>query len=91
MIKIEELEIRGIYEVDARNFEVGIWNGGGFIGIRHKFNSTFLDLEYHWDSDPYFGTCIPIKKIGEVPNELELDVRRLELFEYLSDFVKRRL
>lgn len=42
-----ELKERGIYELASRNLAVGVYDGEeGFVGIRSKFNSLFLDTEY---------------------------------------------
>lgn len=104
MLKLEELKVRKVYEVDARNFSVGVWTGEFFIGIRYKMGSTFLDREFHYDSDPHFGTVQPIKEIGEVPEGIELllyvevkeDGRDFlatykPLFEFLQTFRKQHL
>lgn len=63
-LKKEELEEGAAYECYARNFTIGFWNGEGFDYIRHKFGRKFLDVEYHWDDGPPYGTVKPIKKVG---------------------------
>lgn len=53
------------YRIKARNFQVGIFDGDtGFIGIREKFGTKFLDTEYHWDTGAPHGTACPIKELG---------------------------
>jgi hypothetical protein len=39
------LEIGRIYIIKSRNLSYGIFDGNGFIGIRTKFHSRFLDKE----------------------------------------------
>lgn len=73
MIELNNLVVRNLYKVDARNFSLAVWTGEYFIGIRQKFNSTFLSTEYHWDTDPNFGTCKPLEDTGlSVPKDIEL-------------------
>lgn len=64
-IKREALKIGAKYKVDARNFEEATWNGTEFIGLRTKFGCTFEDGELHYDDDPHYGTCKPIKLIED--------------------------
>jgi hypothetical protein len=45
-----------VYKLESRNLSYGVWDGkSGFIGIRLKFHSRFLDTELHWDC-PDYGT-----------------------------------
>jgi len=70
-----KLEIGEIYHVDGRNFNMAFWSGTVFEGIRHKFGSSFMSPEYHWDDGPPYGTCVPLSKIERIPTETtsELD------------------
>lgn len=65
-LKTPDLEEGGIYLLHARNFNVGIWDGECFEGIRKKFGREFLDREIHWDLDAVHGTAQPVAKLGDV-------------------------
>ena len=67
-IKIEDLEINGLYEVSARNFRKAMWDGERFYGIRDKFGSKYISGELHWDSDPHYGTVKPFELITILEN-----------------------
>lgn len=71
-IKLENCINGCFYFIDARNFEYGIFveKQKGFWGIRNKFNDTFLDLEFHWDTGEPYGTAKPLKLMGFYPNKL---------------------
>ena len=58
MIKIKDLEIGKAYKGEGRNFDIGIWTGKGFLGLRYKFG-WMQDVEQHWDADPHYGTFKP--------------------------------
>lgn len=73
-LKKNELEEYCIYECDARNFSVGVWINEKMYGLRTKFTDTFLDYEIHFDDDPKYGTCKPLKKIS---NSLETKFKPL--------------
>lgn len=64
-IKIEDLKNGYLYEIDARNSQLGIWKSDlkGFIISRTKFNDTFLFMEYHYDTGPPYGTVKPVREI----------------------------
>lgn len=65
MIKIEDLVVGQRYAGEGRNFNEGVWNGEGFLGMRYKFGDTFEDLELHWDADPRYGTFKPMEVIND--------------------------
>lgn len=73
-IPVEQCIPRGIYEIRARNFSVGIFTSGkeegrqGFIGIRQKFDNRYLFTEYHYDTGGGVGTAMPIRLLGMVEN-----------------------
>jgi hypothetical protein len=71
MIPIPELQVRGVYKVKGRNFSYGIWTGERFLGRRYKFN-WFLTEEQHHDSDPYYGTVMPLTFLCLCPDFLDL-------------------
>ena len=55
---MEALEHRRVYRIHCRNLTLGVWHAErkGFIGIREKFGSKYLFMEYHHDASPTFGT-----------------------------------
>jgi len=69
MIPMTECKDRMLYSVNARNFRLGVYHAevNGFIGIRFKFGSTFLDTEYHWDTGAPHGTTKPFKELETLP------------------------
>ncbi len=71
-----------LYRVRARNFRIGVWTGEGFLGIRNKWGSEFLDTEYHWDSN---GTVRPLEALPEtVPDGIAIEGRNPDLFRWLK-------
>ena len=56
-IKREHLIIGMPYELQARNINVGIWDGHSFHGIRRKCGEDFIDSEFHHDLDDRCGTA----------------------------------
>ena len=85
-LKIDDCIQGGLYKIDARNFSLGVYNKTkqGFIGIRYKFGSEFLDLEFHWDTGEPFGTVKPLEYIEECPYEAS-DTNNPELFDWLKE------
>lgn len=67
-IAMHKLVDTGVYEIQARNAKIGIWNykEGGFLIRREKMGSIFLFVEYHWDM-PAFSTAKPIHLIEISP------------------------
>jgi len=73
MIPLDEIKERGVYRVLSRNLDVAVFDGkDGFIGIRRKFDSDFLDTEIHRDAG---GTCTPLELIGTLPDEIDAKER----------------
>lgn len=64
-IPVDELIIGRDYRCDARNFEIGMWDGEMFKYLRYKFGWQFEDTEYHWDKGAPHGTCKPLELIEE--------------------------
>lgn len=65
-IKLEDCIHRRVYRLNSRNLSFGVFNGkNGFIGIRTKFNSRFLDTEDHWDTGAPHGTAKPTELLTE--------------------------
>lgn len=77
-IPLDQLQEGHAYLIKARNGHLGIyrndpepkkeWGHDGFDLPRNKYGSTFIDTEYDWDTGGGFGTAIPIKDLGPVPD-----------------------
>lgn len=99
-IPLPECQERKLYRLLARNISIGVFNPEqGFIGIRTKFGSRFLDSENHWDA-PEFATAKPVEVIGELPAEIRCDKfavepgygkRNEELFAWLEQQEKEHV
>jgi len=63
MIPVEELEIGAAYYGDGRNFDIAIWDGKLFQGVRQKFDDYFISGELHYETDNHFGTFKPYEKL----------------------------
>lgn len=74
MIPLDRCKDGVVYEIRSRNLVVGVFvkDTGGFIGIREKFGSLYLFMEYHHDTGAPFGTVRPLKKLGMAPKDLPL-------------------
>jgi len=90
MIKLEDLKDGYLYEIDARNASLGIWESkrGTFFISRIKFGDNFLFDEIHIDCSPDFGTATPLKEIEKSPFDVKDDLykRESEVLEYLNKF-----
>lgn len=79
-----------VYKLESRNLSYGMWDGvNGFIGIRLKFHSRFLDTEFHWDVEDY-GTVEDAVDIGiDVPEAIRADSKALFAFlDHLTEMIK---
>jgi len=56
----EDLKTGKAYEVDGRNYDIAIWDGGMFHGVRNKFGCNYISGEDHWDDD---GTVKPLREL----------------------------
>jgi hypothetical protein len=65
-LKLEELEIGGIYALHSRNLPFGVWNGDGFVGIRNKFGRFYLFQEFHADNGGIYGTVFPMERMAVI-------------------------
>lgn len=64
---------RRLYQITARNLAYGVWDAErrGFVGIREKFGAHFLDMEFHVETGPPFGTADVIRDLQrELPADL---------------------
>ena len=69
-IALDNCKVGNIYILNSRNLEFGVFTSSGtFIGLRTKFEDTFLDQELHYDKG---GTAIPMYHFGSVPNNITL-------------------
>lgn len=84
-ISLDDCIHGGLYRVYARNFSLGVYEKEkqGFIGIRHKFKMKFLDLEFHWDTGPPYGTVKPIELLEH--SLYYVTPRSNQLFEWLKE------
>jgi len=87
-IPLSEIKPGYTYKVSARNFHYAVANKSNygtieFIGIRFKFQSTYLFPESHWDEHPDFGTVKPLSEIEKCPVE-NIHRDSPELFSYLE-------
>jgi hypothetical protein len=89
-IPVEQCKKGVIYELDARNINIGVFlpDIKGFIGIRTKFGNRFLDIEYHWDTGAPFGTANAVEEIGIYPNPINWYEQNDELFNFLENLEK---
>jgi hypothetical protein len=86
-IKLEDCKDGHLYKIESRNLSFGVYkeDSKGFSGIRTKFGNRFIFEEYHWDSDPTFGTVKPVKEICPCPiPSSDYYIRTKELFEWLE-------
>jgi len=77
-IPLEDLVHRHIYKIRSRNLFVGVWNETtqGFIGIRLKFASKYLDTEYEWNTGGSSGTAYALGDTGDiVPDDIPMRQR----------------
>lgn len=88
MIPLPACKSRWLYAIMSRNLSMGVYNqeSRGFIGIRTKFGTRFLDTEFHWDTGEPFGTAIPYAALEQVPDDIELsDFNNKKLWEWLLE------
>jgi hypothetical protein len=73
-IRLTECKPRHVYRLRSRNLSVGVFDedSNGFIGIREKFGSRYLDTEHHRDTGPPHGTATPYEELGAVPKGIEV-------------------
>lgn len=80
------LVARHLYKLHSRNLAQGIYDGaGGFVGIREKFGSRFLETELHRDAGG--GTARAIEDLGPIPDFLN-DIQISEVQEREEDKVR---
>tara|TARA_Y100000310_G_scaffold277910_1_gene296020 strand:- start:394 stop:1110 length:717 start_codon:yes stop_codon:yes gene_type:complete len=79
-IPIEDCIHGHVYRLHSRNLIVGAWHEGerGFSGIREKFGSRYIFMEYHWDHT-HFPTARPLEDLRPLPEGILPD-------DYLGSF-----
>lgn len=87
-IPVEKCRHGYLYAVKARNFTVGLFDetNSSFIGVRHKFNDTFFDMEYHADQGPPYGSCFPLKELRPMP--LLFTLRKSYWYQFALDVLQ---
>lgn len=73
-IPIEDCVHRGYYKLMSRNLLSGVYDEDrkAFVGIREKWDSRFLDCEFHYDTGPPHGTAWPVEFLEEtLPAEID--------------------
>jgi hypothetical protein len=72
VISYYNCKVGNIYILNSRNLEFGVFTGAGtFIGLRNKFEDTFLDQELHFERG---GTAQPLYHFGSVPDNIPLTI-----------------
>ena len=75
MTELAHLQKGKVYRLKSHNLSCGVWDGGkGFIGIRCKFGSRFLEREIHWDLDENYGTAQALDELGAIPESIPLEI-----------------
>ena len=80
-IPLGDLKPGYLYIIHARNGRVGVYRHNPDANDpqwrheydlpRTKFGRTYVDQEYDWETGPPFGTAIPLKEVGPVPENVE--------------------
>jgi hypothetical protein len=93
LIRREDLLDNHVYEVNARNFCLGVWSPGenGFWGVRYKFGNRFMACEYlarecGGKPDGY-DTATPCLLVGPVPPSVVWSASARETLVPLEDYL----
>lgn len=73
-IGLDDCVNRRLYWVRSRNLEIGVFRAEkrGFLGLRYKFGTCFVDTEFHFQTEA-FNTAYPLKDLGiDLPEEIPL-------------------
>lgn len=84
-IPLDQCVDKHLYKIGSRNLRLGVFvaETAGFVGIREKYDQTYLFTEYHYDIGPPFGTVVPRKDLGECPIPNHDDEDNAALFDWL--------
>ena len=79
-IPLADCKDRQLYRINSRNLTYGVFDAatGGFNGLRTKFGSTYVFMEYHWDKGPPYGTVRPVEAL---PDALPAYIENCASFE----------
>jgi len=92
-LKMDSLSDGYAYKIFARNAYVGIWlaHKKSFLIARYKCGpNPYLFEEYHWDSDPRFGTVKPLELIEKCPTLTpNYDMQDKKILRYLQDLEEK--
>lgn len=71
--RYDPLVEREVYRLRSRNLRIGVWTGSFFVGVREKFGSRYLDVE--WPTvGKHLGTVQEARSLGfSVPEKITLD------------------
>lgn len=70
LIPIADLENYHLYLGEGRNFDIAVWFGDRFYGLRNKWNEWYVDRELHHAADDRYGTFSPYKDLGSLQERL---------------------
>lgn len=90
-ITMDKLKPFYLYRIHARNAVLGIWlpEKKGFMIRRNKFGDWFDFIEYHYDSDPCFGTVKPLKELEKTPFA-EKDFKNTTTIDNIIEYLKNK-
>lgn len=73
-IPMDQCVERRMYKLRSRNLVFGVYDGvGGFVGIRQKFDHSYLFTEYHYDNGAPYGTVVGVIDTElSVPDHIQL-------------------
>ncbi len=74
-ISSKDCKIGFVYKLRSRNLSFGVFTGRGYIGIREKFDSTYLFEEYSYDEG---GTAKALEEVGDLTKEITNGMLLLE-------------
>jgi len=74
IIPLDKCERGWLYHAPCRNANIGVYDGnGGFIISRFKFHPPrCLFTELHRDASKWRGTCTPLRKLEQLPQDILL-------------------
>jgi len=78
-----------LYRGAGRNFNLAVWYGGRFYGLRRKWSQVYVDGERHVD-DPDGGTFSPHEDLGSLKERLSpacFDAQEWRTREVLHDIL----
>jgi hypothetical protein len=86
LLALSDLKKGRLYKLKSRNLLYGVFDGGtGFIGIREKLGSRFLDREHHWDVETYGTVSGLVDTEIDIPSDMNIDPVNEKLFNFIND------